>query len=386
MSSRTRLHLIAAASLLTAAAVASALDAPDDKRPRALTVAEQLPIEEAKTVPSETVEVKPVEMKPSEVKPAEKTPDRRFSEIPDQVAVVLKLNLSKLYSSPTFQGVADSGDVLAICDELKQIPWTKDGAFPDPIILYAPRMGLNYAMLVSTDRSANEIKDLLVAQYGDGKKVESERTGLGERIMVRSEKTDRKTKKTVTKTEAEILCLTSYVAAFGRKSCCPLDLGFFASKSLPNEEFAKLQDLQDNVIAAGLMRSFPIAAYEDPTGLATLVTSGELMVAEYEPGMVSFVLDLNCRSEQAAEQAARRMKSFLRITLVSFFAADKTLFQELNKSCSTSSKGNTAKLEAKLTKNTMDRVRAFYLLEMTIASAAADVASAVVKTVIEGKK
>ena len=101
--------------------------------------------------------------------------------------------------------------------------------------------------------------------------------------------------------------------------------------------------------------------------------------------MVSFVLDLNCRSEQAAEQAARRMKSFLRITLVSFFAADKTLFQELNQSCSTGSSGNTAKLEAKLTKKTMDRVRAFYQHEKTIVPAA-DVASDVVKTVIEGKK
>ena len=44
----TRLRMIAAAFLLTAAAVVSAQDASDDKRPRALTVAEQLAIEEAK--------------------------------------------------------------------------------------------------------------------------------------------------------------------------------------------------------------------------------------------------------------------------------------------------------------------------------------------------
>ena len=386
MMLRTRFRLIAAAFLLTAAAVVSAQDASDDKRPRALTVAEQFAIEEAKSAPSEPVVVASAETKPAEVKPAERTPDRRFSEIPDHAAVVLKLNLNKLYSSPTFQAVAESGDVLAIRDELKRIPWTKDGALPDPIILYAPRMGTNYAMLVSIDRSSDEIRAQLVANFGDSRKVESEKTGLGEKITISSEKTDRKTKKTKSQTEAEILCLNSHVAAFGRKGCCPLDLGFFATHTLPKEEFAKLQDLPDNVVAAGVMRSFPVAASEDPTGLASLVTSGELMVAECEPGTVSLVLDLNCKNAKDAELAAKRMKSFLRITLVSLFAADKSLFQELNKSCSTSSSGNTAKLEVKLTKNTMDRVRAFYLVEKALVSAATDVAAAVVKGVAGGKK
>ena len=385
MMLRIRFRLIAAAFLLTAASVASAQDVSDDKRPRALTVAEQLRIEETKNAPPKPVETKPAEVKTVAAKPAEKKTDYRFAEIPDQAAVVLKLNLNKLYSSATFKAVAESGDVLAIRNDLKQIPWTKDGALPDPIILYAPRMGASYAMLVGIDRSGSEIKDLLAAQFGDKKKVESEKTGLGEMITVTSEKTDRKMKKTRTQTEAEILCLTSHVAAFGRKGC-PLDLGFFATENLPKDEFAKLQDLPDNVVAAGVMRSFPVAASEDPTGLAALVTSGELTVTEYEPGAVSLVLDLNCKNAKDAELAARRMKSFLRITLVSLFAADKTLFQELNKSCSTSSSGNTAKLEAKLTKNTMDRVRAFYLLEKTVVSAATDVASAVVKSVTGGKK
>ena len=385
MMIRTRLYLMTAAFILAAASVVSAQDAPDDGKPRALTVAEQNTVEEAKSAPSKPAEMKPAEVKTEAAKPAEKTTDYRFAEIPDQAAIVLKLNLNKLYSSPTFKAVADSGDVLAIRNDLKQIPWTRDGALPDPIILYAPRMGSSYAMLVGTDRSGSELKDLLASKYGTSKKVASERTGLGEMIKVTYDKVDRKTKKTTEKTEAEILCLTSHVAAFGRKGC-PLDLGFFATESLPKEEFAKLQDLPDNVVAAGVMRSFPVAASEDPTGLASLVTSGELTITEYEPGAVSLVLDLNCKNAKDAELAAKRMKSFLRITLVSLFAADKSLFQELNKACSTSSSGNTAKLEAKLTKNTMDRVRAFYLLEMTVVSAAADVASAVVKTVIEGKK
>jgi len=378
---RTRFHLIAAAFLLTAAAVVSAQDVPADMRPRALTVAEQLAIEEAKNAPSKPVEVKKTE----EAKPAEKVADNRFAQIPDQAAVVLKLNLNKLYSSPTFKAVADSGDVLAIRNDLKQIPWTKDGALPDPVILYAPRMGSSYAMLVATDRPASEIRDQLVAKYGNSKKVASERTGLGEMITVTYDKVDRKTKKTTTKTEAEILFVSSRVAAFGRKGC-PLDYGFFSTENLPEEEFAKLRDLPDTVVAAGVMRSFPVAASDDPTGLASLVTSGELLISEYEPGAVSLVLDLNCKNAKDAELAAKRMKSFLRITLVSLFAADKTLFQELNKACSTSSSGNTAKLEAKLTKNTMDRVRAFYLLEKTVVSVATDVAASVVKSVTGGKK
>ena len=54
---RTRFRLIAAAFLLTAASVASAQDVPDDKRPRALTVAEQLAIEEAKNAPPKVTRV-----------------------------------------------------------------------------------------------------------------------------------------------------------------------------------------------------------------------------------------------------------------------------------------------------------------------------------------
>ena len=184
---RIRFYLITAAFLLTAVSFVAAQDA-DDGKPRALTVAEQPAIEDAKNTPSKPAEVK--ETKPAV---AETTTDYRFSEIPVQAAVVLKLNLNKLYSSPTFKAVAESGDVLAIRNDLKQIPWTKDGALPDPVILYAPGMGSSYAMLVGIDRSGGEIRDLLVAQYGNKKKVSSERTGLGEKITVTIDKVDRKT-------------------------------------------------------------------------------------------------------------------------------------------------------------------------------------------------
>ena len=118
------------------------------------------------------------------------------------------------------------------------------------------------------------------------------------------------------------------------------------------------------------MRSFPVAATEDPTGLASLVTSGELMVTEYAPGAVSLVLDLNCKNAKDAELAARRMKSFLRITLVSLFALDKKLFKELNSSYTATATGNKVKLEVKLPKATLDRVRSYYLMEQAMSSAA----------------
>jgi len=383
MKLRTRLNWIAAACLLSAVGVVFAQDASDTK-PRAVTVAEQ-----NAPATSKSAEAKPADPKPAATstaaKPSEKTPDARFSEIPRGAALVVKLNLNKLYSSSTFKAVAESGDVLAIRNDLKQIPWTADGAIPDPVILYAPRMGSSYAMLVGIDRSASEIKTLLEKQYGKQKQVESERTGLGEKITVSSERIDRKTKKKTMRTEAEILCLTSRVAAFGRKNN-PLDLGFFAEDSFPADKFAKLQNLPDTVVAAGLMLSFPVAASEDPTGLASLVNSGEFTAEEYEPGAVSAVLTLDCKGEKEAELAARRMKSFLRITLVSLFAADQSLFRELNQSCATSSSGKTAKLEIKLTKRSMDRVRTFYLLEQTVMSAAADVTSTVIKGVTGAKK
>ena len=389
MKYRTLSIWTTAACLLIAAVLTSAQDPSADTTPRAMTAAEQAAPPAAKPAETKAPETKPAETKAAETKaaepkPAENPADPRFSQIPDQAALVVKLNLNKLYSSATFKAVAESGDVLAIRNDLMQVPWTKDGALPDPILLYAPRLGSSYTLLVGTDRRGDELASLLKEKFAGKKQVESERTGLGEMITVSGERIDRKTKKKTMRTEAEILCLTPQVAAFGRKNN-PLDLGFFASESLPASEFAKLRNLPAGVVAAGVMRSFPVPAAEDPTGLAQLVNTGEFTVVENAPGAVSAVLTLDCKGEKEAELAARRMKSFLRITLVSLFAADKTLFQELNKSCTTSSSGNTAKLEIKLTKANMDRVRTFYLIERTVLSVAADAATTVIKNVTGAK-
>ena len=85
--------------------------------------------------------------------------DERYSRIPDGAALVMNLNLGKLYSSPTFKAVAESGDVVAIRNDLKSIPWNKAGTLPDPVIVYAPRMGDSYAILVGTDKTADELFD-----------------------------------------------------------------------------------------------------------------------------------------------------------------------------------------------------------------------------------
>ena len=302
--------------------------------------------------------------------------DERYSQIPDGAALVMNLNLGKLYSTPTFQAVADSGDVLAIRNDLKGIPWNKANTLPDPVIVYAPQMDESFAMLVGTDKTPEELVSDLNASYGKQKSVESKKTSLGQMITVKEPYRNRKTKKQEMRTTGEILYLTPRTVAFGRKKH-PLDLAFFAAAPLPAEEFKMLQDAPADAIAVGILRSFPIPAADDPTGLSALVKSGDFIIREYEPGAASLVLNLECKGEKEAQLAARRLKSFLQITLVSLFSLDKKLFKELNSSYTATSTGNKMKLEIKLPKSSLDKVRAYYLMEQALLDAAGGIVNAI---------
>ena len=307
--------------------------------------------------------------------------DERYSQIPKGAALIVTLNLGKLYSSPTFKAAAESGDILAIRNDLKQIPWNAAETVPDPVIVYAPRMGSSYAMLVRTDKTPQQLVSDVNARFGNKKTVESGKTGGADTITVKYPKTDRKTKKQTMKTEAEILYLTPGTTAFGRKGR-PLDFAFFADDKLPASEFAFLQNAPADAVAVGVMRSFPIPAADDPTGLSALVKSGDFVIAEYKPGAASLLLNLECKGEKEAQMAARRLKSFIQLTLVSLFSADPSLFKELNKSYTATSSGCRTKLEIELSKSTLDRIRAFYLAEQAIlstADAAIDIATEVLK-------
>ena len=295
--------------------------------------------------------------------------DERYSLVPDGAALVMNLNLGKLYSSPTFKAVADSGDVLGIRNDLKGIPWNKAGKLPDPVIVYAPRMGESYAMLVETDKTPDELVKDIGARYGKQRTVESGKTGLGQMITVKEPHTNRKTKKQEWRNAGEILYLSSKTVAFGRKKR-PLDLKFFSDASLPASEFALLQNAPADAVAVGVLRSFPIPAADDPTGLSALVKSGDFIVMEYEPGAASLVLNLECKGEKEAQLAVRRLKSFLQVTLVSLFSLDKKLFKELNSSYTATSSGNKAELNIKLPKTTLDKVRSYYLMEQAMLDAA----------------
>jgi len=295
--------------------------------------------------------------------------DERYSQVPKGAALIVNLNLDKLYSSPTFKAAAESGDILAIRNDLKQIPWNAAGTIPDPVIVYAPRMGSSYAMLVGTDKTPEQLVSDMKTRYGNKKTVESGKTGGADMITVKYPKTDRKTKIKSMKTEAEILYLTPRTTAFGRKGR-PLDIAFFADDKLPASEFASLRNSSANAVAVGVMRSFPIPAADDPTGLSALVKSGDFVIAEYEPGAASLLLNLECKGEKEAQMAARRLKSFIQLTLVTLFSADQSLFKELNRSYTSTSSGNRAKLEIRLTKSSLDRIRAFYLAEQALLSAA----------------
>lgn len=296
--------------------------------------------------------------------------DERYSQVPEGAALVMNLNLGKLYSTPTFKAVADSGDVEAIRNDLKTIPWNAAGTIPDPIILYAPRMGSSYAMLVGTDKSPDELVAAIKARYGNKKSVETDKNGIGSMITVKYPKTDRKTKKQYLKVESETLYLTPRTVAFGRKDR-PLDLGFFAAKTLPASDFTMLQNAPADAIAVGILRYFPVAAADDPTGLSALVKSGDFTVYEYAPGSAALELNMECKGEKEAQLAARRLKSFIRITLVALFSADRNLFKELNSCYTLTNTGNKAKLEIKLSKAALEKVRAYYLAEQDLISTAA---------------
>ena len=300
--------------------------------------------------------------------------DERYSQIPEGAALVMNLNMGKLYSTPTFKAVAESGDVLAIRDDLKAIPWNKAGTLPDPVIVYAPRMGDSYAILVGTDKTPDELFNDLKTRYGKQRTVESEKTGLGQRITLKEAHKNRKTGRQELRDAGEILYLTPGTVAFGRKNH-PLDHAFFSANRLPAAEFAMLQNAPKEAIAVGIIRSFPVAAADDPTGLSALVNSGDFIISEYEPGAASLVLNMNCKGEKEAQLAARRAKSFLQITLVSLFALDKKLFKELNSSYTATATGSKAKLEIKLPKATLDKVRSYYLMEQALLDAAGTAAN-----------
>ena len=297
--------------------------------------------------------------------PAAFAQDERYSQIPDGAALVMNLNLGKLYSSPTFKAVAESGDVLAIRNDLKAVPWNKAGTLPDPVIVYAPRMGDSYAILVGTDKTADELFD----DIGKKGRAVLEKRGSIQLITLKEQHRNRKTNRQELRDAGEILYLTQKTVAFGRKGH-PLDHAFFAADDLPAKEFDMLQNAPAEAVAVGILRSFPIAAADDPTGLSALVNSGDFIISEYEPGAASLVLNMECKGEKEAQLAVRRVKSFLQITLVSLFSLDKNLFKELNSSYTATASGNKAKVEIKLPKATLDKVRAYYLMEQALLDAA----------------
>lgn len=284
--------------------------------------------------------------------------DKRFSHIPDAAALVIRLDLDKLNSSPAFRELADSGVLASVRDGLKQIPWTENGALPDPVVVFAPDKGAGCVMLIETDKTPKELAEKMTALYGDDKSVEHTKYALGDTVTVNRIVTKRKNKRKL-EMESRIVYLSPGIAAFGRENS-PLSYRFFEDGMIPADELADLEMPAPDVVAAGILRSFPVPASDDPTGLSALVKTGAFTLSEQESGDVSLVLAFECRGEKEAALAARRMKSFVRIALVSLFAADKPLFKMLNSSCKTTGDGNMATLEISLSKDSVDKIRAFY--------------------------
>lgn len=295
--------------------------------------------------------------------------DKRFSMVPDNASMVVNVNYDVLYSCPTFQPIAESGEFWSPRNDLKEIPWNESGSLPDPLVVFSLQTGLRYAMLVDTETDTKDLAARIADRYKNKKSIETKQYGIGELLNVQRPKTDKKTKKQYLKTESQILCLGPRTAAFGRENH-PIDLDLFSRGTLPPAVFAPIRDLPDNVAAAGLILRYPLRTTEDLTGLAALADTGDFTLSEVEPGVAQFTLHLNCKGEKEAAAAARRLKSVVRIAFVTLFAADRSLFREIKDSYRTESSGTRATLEIRLPLESLVRIRAFYLADRSIVSAA----------------
>jgi len=295
--------------------------------------------------------------------------DKRFSMVPDNASMVVNVNYDVLYSCPTFQPIAESGEFWSPYNDLKEIPWNESGKVPDPLVVFSLQTGLRYAMLVDTDLDTADLAARIADRYKNKKTVEAKQYGIGSFLSVQRPKVDRKTKKQYLKTESEILCLAPRTAAFGRENH-PINIDLFSRDTLPASTFDSIRNLPDNVAIAGIVLKYPIRTTEDLTGLAALVKSGDFTLSEAEPGIAQFTLHLNCKGEKEAATAARRLKSVVRIAFVTLFAADRSLFRELKDSYRTESSGTTATLEIRLPLESLAKIRAFYLADRSIVNAA----------------
>ena len=295
--------------------------------------------------------------------------DGRFSMVPDNASMVVNVNYDKLFSCPTFQAFAESGEILSPYKDLKEIPWNDSGKVPDPLVVFSLQTGLRYAMLVDTGISTKDLAARIADRHKNKKTVETKEYGIGDLLSVQRPKSDKKTKKTSLKTESEILCLAPFTAAFGREKH-PINLELFTHDTLPASRFDSIRNPPDNVAVAGIILKYPIRTTEDLTGLAALVESGDFTLSEVEPGVAQFTMHLKCKGEMEAATAARRMRSVVRIAFVTLFAADRSLFSELKDSFRTESSGTGATLEIRLPSETLAKIRAFYLADRSIVSAA----------------
>lgn len=282
--------------------------------------------------------------------------DNRLSHVPNTASLVVKLYFRCLDSSPAFKALVDSGMLGSIHDDMTQIPWTGNKELPDPVIFYAQEKGPGWVMLVETDKKPQELVETMSELFGDQQSVEH--YAIGDTITIKRLSTDKKNGKPV-KTKSRIVYLTKTVLVFGPKNG-PVSYDFSANPTIPAVELAGLETAGRNVVAAGIMRSFPVPASDDMTGLSALVKTGMFTISEQESGEVSLSLNFECKGEKEAGLTARRLRSFVRIALVSLFATDKDLVKELNNTFETANEGDKASLEIRLPAVTVDKVLAFY--------------------------
>ena len=282
-----------------------------------------------------------------------------YSFIPQNTDLIVNLNLNNLRASQTCKAVAECGEIDSIYEDLKKIPWNQDKSIPNPLIIYSKDMGLNYALLVSISKPYETFLKDLDASIGKTKYITRSKSNGKDLILIDVEKSHRSSKIKTKEREAEILYLSPSVMAFAREGC-HLPLSAFAMEKFPASDFVKLKEEKDGQILYGIMKKFPIDKKNDPTGLSSLIQSAEFSIVDTAK---SLLIEAKCKCEDntKASLAARRIKSFMTIILVSFFSSNKTLFKELNSACTITAQENNVILNINPTKQTIDKIRAFYL-------------------------
>lgn len=283
--------------------------------------------------------------------------DNWYEYIPQDSMLIVRVDFDRLYKSKVYKAVAESGDISDIRSNLVQHQWRKDGKLPEAHIVYSRKAPDTFAILLQPEYTATEMHAALLKKYEKDANTTVTRKTVNKNDLLESLTTFPKRPGKFRKTS--IMYVAPHVAAFAAHHQ-ELETSLFKDKYLPATETVFLRENNEERIASGILRSFPGTGLSDPTGLSAYVKNGTFYASETPDGAAACNITLNCKDEQNATLAAKRLQSFTRIMLVAFCAADKSLFKTINNTIKITADGKTAKLEATMTPELLSQIGKYY--------------------------